>query len=390
MSREKSHLVVGIDIGSSTTKMCAVIHSENPDIVPRVLDMVEVESQGVYKGNIINEKELAETIYRGVKEFKEDVFTRKTHTILSLNASGISSVINNGSILNSSITNEITKLDLDRLEKETAISVANIKNKNIIHTIPIRYKVDHNEVLGTPIGMTGKRIEGRFLFVFSPTLYVEKLENTLSQIKINIEDIVVGPFSESIAILNKRQRTAGTALVNIGHSTTSIIVYENNSPVLASILGIGSNDITNDIALGLQISLDEAENIKIGKSDLSYSKRKLEEIVEARIEFICEKINTELDKINRRELLPGGIVLTGGGSKLTGIDTMFKNYLKLPIKFANQEIREYSNGQIIDSCYARVFGLTFLAPIVSPESSVNHYFKNIFKNIHSFFKKILP
>ncbi len=352
--------------------------------------MIEVETQGVYKGNIINEKELIDTIYRGIKEFKEDIFTRKTHTILSLNASGINSIINNGSILNSSITNEITKFDLEKLEKETAISVANIKNKKIIHTIPIRYKVDNIETPNTPIGMIGKRIEGKFLFVFSPTLYVEALENILAEIKINIEDIVVGPFAESIIILNKKQRTAGTALINIGHSTTSIIVYENNTPILTSILPIGSNNITNDIALGLQVSLDEAENIKIGKSDLSYSKRKLEEIIEDRIEFICEKINIELDKINRRELLPGGVILTGAGSKLTNIDNMLKNYLKLPIKFSNQEIREYSNGQINDSCYARVFGLTFLAPIVSPDYSVNSYFKNIFKKIHSLIKKILP
>lgn len=390
MSKERSHLIVGIDIGSNTTKMCATLHYENPDIYPKILDIVEVESQGIYKGNIIEEKELIDTIYKCIKGFKEEIFSRKTHSVLSLNTSGISSIINNGSILNSSITNEITKLDIDRLEKEAAISVASIKNKRIIHTIPIRYKVDNNEVLNTPIGMIGKRIEGKFLFVFSPSSYVEKLENALSHIKINIEDIVVGPFAESIVLLNKKQRVSGTALINIGHSTTSIIVYENNSPILTSILGIGSNDITNDIALGLQVSLEEAENIKIGKSDMSFSKRKLEEIVEARIEFICEKINLELDKINRRELLPGGVILTGNGSKLTRIDNMFKNYLKLPIKFANQEIREFSNEQLIDSSFARVFGLTFLAPIVSPDYSIKSFFKNIFKNIASFFKKILP
>ncbi len=390
MSKDKSHLIVGIDIGSNTTKLCAVTHSENPNIIPEILDLVEVESQGVYKGNIIDEKELINTLYKIIKETKENIFNKKTHILLSLNAAGINSVINNGSILNSSITNEITKLDLERLEKESAISVANIKNKKIIHTIPIRYKIDNNEITNNPIGMIGKRIEGKFLFIFSPTLYVENLEKVFSQIKINIEDIVVGTFAESVVILNKKQKTAGTGLINIGHSTTSIIVYENSSPILTSILGVGSNDLTNDIALGLQVSLEDAENIKIGKSDLSYSKRKLEEIIEARLEFICEKINLELSKINRKELLPGGIILTGGGSKLSNIDQIFKNNLKLPIKFANQEIREYSNNQIIDSCYARVYGLTFLAPIVSTNYSIKNIFKNIFLNIQSLFKKILP
>lgn len=390
MKAKKTHVVVGIDIGSSTSKMCAVIHYEDPETPPELVGLVEVESFGIYKGNIVDEKEVLETIFNLVKDFSENPLSRKSHTILSLNAAGISSISNSGSIINSSIDNQIGKLDLDRLEKEVSISVANIRNKKIIHTIPVRYRVDSNEVEIAPIGLFGKRIEGKFLFVFSPVLYVERLENILKKMKIKIEDVVAGPFAESLVLLNKRQREAGTALINFGHSTTSIIVYENNKPILSSILGCGSNDITNDIALGLQISLEEAENIKIGKSDISFSKRKVEEIIEARIEHVCEKINLELDKINRRELLPGGIILTGGGSKLIGIDHMFRDSLKLPVKFANQDIRDFSNGQLLDSCYARVYGLTYLAPIVSSNYSVSRYINSIFKNLKSFLARLLP
>lgn len=389
-TKEKSHTIIGIDIGSNTTKICAVRHYIDINKSPEILDLQEVGTQGVYKGNIVDEKELAETLYRAMSLFKKETFSKKSHIVLSLNASGISSTISNTSIINSSIDGEVTRLDLERLEKEASLSVANIKNKKIIHTIPIKYKLDHTEVQGSPIKMFGKRIEGKFLFVLSPSLYVEKMENLLKAINIYIEEVIVGPFAECIPLLNKKQRVAGTALINIGHSTTSILVYENNSPILSSIIGVGSNDITNDIALGLQIALEDAENIKTGKEGISFSKRRLEEIVEARIEFICEKINQELDKINRRGLLPGGIVLTGGGAKLPKIDYLFKNYLKLPARFANQEIRDFSDGQLTDSCYARVYGLTFLAPIVSPEYSVNKFFRNIFKNILSGLKKLLP
>ena len=238
--------------------------------------------------------------------------------------------------------------------------------------------------------MFGKRIEGKFLFVFAPNLYVEKIENIFNNINLPIEDTVVGPFAELIPLLNKKQRIAGTALINIGHSTTSILVYENDNPILVSILGIGSNDITNDISLGLQVSLDDAEKIKLGQSDIPFSKRKLEEIIEARIEFICEKINLELDKISRRELLPGGIVLTGNGSKLAKIDYIFKQYMKLPIKFADYEISEFSEGQLKDSSYARVFGITFLAPSVLPDYSISKIFRNIGKGISDLLKKLLP
>lgn len=390
MSKVKSHLVIGVDIGSSTTKVCAVLHFEEKDLSPEIIEIQEVETEGIYKGNIVDEKELANTLHKVVNQFKSTVFERKNHIVLSLNTSGISSGITNASIINSSINNEVTSLDLDRLEKEASLSVSNIKNKRVIHTIPIKYKVDLTEVSGIPVGMFGKRIDGKFLFVFCPSLYIEKLETILKSIKLGIEEVVIGPFAESIPLLNKRQRIAGTALINIGHSTTSILVYENNNPILASVIGIGSNDLTNDIALGLQVSLEEAENIKLGRSDTSYSKRKLEEIIEARIEFICEKINLELDKISRRELLPGGVVLTGNGSKLPKIDYMFKNYMKLPVKYAEEEIRDFSDGQLGDSVYARAYGLTFLAPIMTSDYKVGKIFKNFFKNLKSLFKKLLP
>lgn len=390
MGKIKSHLVIGIDVGSSTTKVCAVSHFEDVDMTPEIIEIQEIPTEGIYKGNIVNEKELANTLHNVIKQFKSDVFNGKFHIVLSLNAAGISSGITNTSIINPSVNNQITELDLNRLEKEAALSVSNVKNKRVIHTIPIRYRVDYAEVQGSPLGMFGKRIEGRFLFVFCPNLYVEKLETIVKEIKLNIEEVVVGPFAEGISLLNKRQRVAGTALINLGHSTTSILVYENNTPILASIIGIGSNDITNDIALGLQVSLEEAENIKLNRSDISFSKRKLEEIIEARVEYICERINFELEKINRKELLPGGIVLTGNGSKLAKIDYMFKNYLKLPIKFADEEIREFSDGQLGDSAYARVYGLTFLAPIVSSDYKIGKIFKKFFKAILEFFKKLLP
>lgn len=390
MSKTKSHLVIGIDIGSDTTQVCAVMHSENGDCKPEILEIQEINTEGIFKGNIVNQKELANTLHAVIKQFKNDIFKDKYHLVLSLNASGISSDIINTSIINGSIDNRITDLDLERLEKEATLSVANLRNRKIVHTVPIQYRVDGVNVLGSPVGMVGKRIEGRFLFVFSPSNYTDRLENVFHELKLNVEEVIAGSFAEVISLLNKRQRVAGTALINIGHSTTSILVYENDTPILTSVIGVGSDDITNDIALGLQVSLEDAEKIKINKSEISYSKRKYDEIVDARIEYICEKINGELSKVNRKELLPGGVVLTGNGSKLDKIDLMFREYLKLPVKFANEEIIEFSEGQLNDSSYARVYGLTFLAPIISSDYKLAKLLKNFFNKILNFLKKLLP
>lgn len=390
MNKEKSHTIIGIDLGSSASRICVVKHNLDKKLPTEILDLQEIRTEGIHKGNIVDEKELANTISELFSKLDPQFVKNKNHIVLSLNAAGIGSVVNNTSVVSSNIGDEITRIDLERLEKEALISVANIKNKKVIHTIPIKYKLDHNEIQGSPIGMFGKRIEGKFLFVLAPTLYVEKLENILNEINLPITEIVVGTLAEGIPLLNKKQRVAGTALINIGHSTTSILVYENNNPILTTIIPVGGNDITNDIALGLQISLEEAEDVKLGRSGISFSKRKYEDIVEARVEFICEKINTELEKIGKKELLPGGIVLTGNGSKLTKIDTMMKNFLKLPVKLANDEIREFSNGQLKDSVFARVYGLTFLAPIVSNEFSFKKILSNSLKNIGNLLKRFIP
>jgi len=254
----------------------------------------------------------------------------------------------------------------------------------------MRYKVDLNDVQGSPLHMIGKRLEGKFLFVSSPILYIEKLENIMKSIGLEIDEIVAGPFAECSLLLSKKEKTAGVALVNFGHSTTSILVYENNNPSLLTIIPFGSNDITNDIALGLQISLEDAEEIKCGRSPIAVSKRKLEEIIEARIADICEKINFELEKINRKELLPGGIILTGGGSELMRSDYLFKYNLKLPVKFANYELLKKTDSQLSDTRFARAVGLTYFAPVISDEYIIGKYFKNNFSNIFNFLKKFLP
>ncbi len=391
MSKDKSHLIIGVDLGSNTIKMCAVLHSEYEEETPRVLGIVEAETESIYKGDIIDENNLIKDIEKVFNKFPDKIFNKKSPLfIIGLNADGISSISNSSHILNSNINKEVTINDLNRLEKEASIPVAMIKNKKIISTIPLRYKLDQNEIQGNPLGLISKKIEGKFLFIYSPSNYIDKIENIFNTLKLKIENLEIGIIAESIPLLNRRQKNAGTALINLGYSTTSILVFENGKLIFASVLGFGSDDITKDIALGLQISLEEAENIKLDQTLYSYSKRKLEDIIEARIEYICEKINQELEKINRKELLPGGIVLSGGGSKLNDIDSLFKKYLKLPIKLSEKEIAEFSNQQIQDPTYARVYGLTFLTHTMNHNYHLDKYVKNFFRKILNFFKKLSP
>ena len=394
MSKQKTHIIIGIDIGSRKTRLVIAEHTYLSHLgkksFPKILQTLEVETGGVFRGDIVDEKEVMDTLWSIIQMIEKSLKNQIRHIIISLNASGISSVWGHSSILNTNLTGEIDPTLITRIEEEAKKNVGITKNKKHIHTIPIKYKIDQNEIQGSPINMLGKKIEGKLLFISSPISYIDKLENIFSQLNLDIDDMVVGPFAECNMLLNKKERIAGVALINFGHSTTSLLVYENNNPIILSVLPCGSNDITNDIALGFQVSLEEAEDIKCGKSALNLSKRKLEEIVEARIADICEKINIELQKIARKELLPGGVVLTGGGSAFLGIEALFKHNLKLPIKFSNEELFKKTNKQLHNTNYAKALGLTYFASIINEEYKTTKILKTFFSKIIVFFKKIIP
>jgi cell division protein FtsA len=154
----------------------------------------------------------------------------------------------------------------------------------------------------------------------------------------------------SHAILTKNQKEVGCVLVNIGASTVSVVVFEEGHPISLEVFPLGSDYITNDIALGLQVPLDEAEKIKIDYTDGSTNgnnKRKLSDIIEARLNDIFEVVESHLKKINREETLPGGIVLTGGGSNLFNLEEAAKSCLRLPARIGTFALKkDYSAKNI--------------------------------------------
>jgi cell division protein FtsA len=146
------------------------------------------------------------------------------------------------------------------------------------------YKVDGNKIQGSIFGVRGNKLEAKTLFVTYPLQCMNILKKTLDSAEVRITDIVAGPIAESIPLLTKKQKIAGVALINIGQAVTSLLVYEKNIPLLVSTIAVGGDDITKDIALGMKVTLEEAEEMKCGRATYAYSKRKVEEIIEARLE----------------------------------------------------------------------------------------------------------
>lgn len=389
MARNQKDMIVGVDIGSVNIRAIGCVYEEE-ERLPTVIATYKRQIEGVSRGNITEKKEVSKKIIEAVNKLEEDTGRETLYALVSIGSNGLSSSHANGYAQVSRGDAVVTELDIENAIKDATRAVPDIKNKSVIHSIPIKYKLDGNEINGNILGLKGNKLEVRTLFVTYPNQLMEVLKSTLDEANIKVTDVVAGPIAESIPLLSKKQKFAGVALVNIGAQVTSILVYENNVPILISTIGVGGDDITKDIALGMKVTLEEAEDIKCGKSASSYSKRKVEDIVEARLEDICIKINKELEKVHRKELLPAGVLICGGSSQINIIENVFRNIIKLPIKVVTNELVRPTKDLLRDSSWARVYGLTLLSPQDNEKDILKEMFTNIYIRVKKYISAFLP
>jgi cell division protein FtsA len=241
------------------------------------------------------------------------------------------------------------------------------------------------------------------LYITCLAHHLTDLLSAFDEANIEIKDVTASPIAASLVSLTKTQKIAGCILLNIGAETSSIIVYENNIPVSMEVFPVGSNDITNDIALGLKVSIEEADQIKMSISGgapssnsgmPTFSKKKLDEIVIARISDIFELIEDHLKKIDRNGLLPAGIILTGGGSGLSNIEELAREALRLPSKQHKLKLEGNLKGIPREFEWSVAYGLTILAFSSDGKSGYGGPnggdFIKLFKKIISWIKQFLP
>ncbi|OIO32135.1 MAG: cell division protein FtsA [Candidatus Yonathbacteria bacterium CG_4_10_14_3_um_filter_47_65] len=355
MSRNIS---VGIDVGTRSTRV-VVVEYINGKPGPTVLGTAMCQSRGLKHGYIVNEQEATQSVHCAIKAAERSSGLKIKEVFLSIGGISLEAVTTNGFVLLSRTDGEITNEEKQKTIQTSRDNVKNSTNKKVIDTIPISYKIDGKDVLGKPDGMKGSKFEVKTLFIMCLEQHFNQLVRVVEEAGVEVLDVIASPIAASLVALTKRQRVAGCLLANIGAETVSISVFEDDIPISLQVFPIGSTDITNDIALGLQITLEEAEKIKIGEGNGSYVRRQLDEIVEARLSDIFELIESHLKKIGRNGLLPAGIVLTGGGAGISTIEDFAKASLRLPSKRATSEIAEMqsSGKNINDSSWFVAYGL---------------------------------
>jgi cell division protein FtsA len=303
-------------------------------------------------------EDAAQSIREAVHEVEKIAKTKIRNAFVSVGGVSMSSVFSEGSVAVSRADSEITDLDVDRAISASEAGLKDIQNRKVLHMIPLGYKLDGKKILGRPTGFKGSILDVKTLFITCLAQHVEDLVSAVEAAGVGVDDVIASPIAESYVVLSRLQRNAGCVMVNIGAETVSTVVFEEGIPVSLQVFPIGSTDITNDLALGLKVPLEEAENMKRTRSEGSL-KRKVDEIIEARLSDIFDLVEAHLKKLGKNGLLPAGVILTGGGSVIETIEELAKGTLRLPARVIVPK-------EIKDPSWSVAYGLCVLG--MDPES----------------------
>jgi cell division protein FtsA len=293
---------------------------------------------------------------------------------------------------------EVKKKDIEKaLDACEHLVSKKCLNVRIIHAIDLKYQLDGEMIHGNPLGLTGKKLSCKAIVVTAQEHHFEDLVAAVNEAGLDILDVVASPLAVGLAALEKRQMMTGCAMLDIGAETTSLVVYEDGLPFSLHVFAIGASDITNDIALGFRIPLDQAEKLKLGKQDpvQQYSRSKIEDIIEARLFDVFELVDKHLHKIGRQGLLPGGIIIAGGGSILNKIDEYSKAALKLPSRVVRLDQNQSIKRKLPDNSWLLAYGLSAIAeedhnPLFRQERIVKNLMKATKNRLMEWLRELIP
>lgn len=356
-----AEIITGLDIGSSSIK--GVVVTRKKDGAYSVLSVFQHPSAGFRKGILVDIEEALKTLRSVVMDLEKVSRRAAQHIFVNINGQHIHSRRSRGIVAVSRADQEIQEDDVDRV-KQASQAVKLLPNYTVLHNIIAEYFVDDVGDIRDPIGMTGSRLEVDTLIIESFAPHITALVRLIEKAGGSVSGLIFSPFAASEAVLSKRQKELGVLLIDLGFSTTSCIVYEEGKAVHAKTVPVGSGHVTNDIAIGLKVSVDVAEKLKLrhgfavskevnrrerirladidssARDQKEISQRFLSEIMEIRLEEIFDLVNNELRDLGKLQL-PAGVVLTGGGAKLAGIDELARQELKLAVQLGFPAVDDF-------------------------------------------------
>ncbi len=422
MSKER--IITGIDIGSS--KVCTIIASVGALSATEhgakvsVIGVSTVPSRGIKKGVVVDIDEAVEAIAQSLEGAERMAGYAVSSAYISVDGKHISSLNSHGVVAVANQEGEISESDVSRVtEAAQAISIPS--SREIVHVLPRDFIVDNQDEIKDPVGMSGVRLEVETNIISGATTVMRNLVKCVQQVGVGVSDLVFEGIASAEAVLTDTERELGTILVDIGGGTTSVIVFSGGSPAYAGVLPVGGRNITNDLAVGLRVGLDEAEEIKkrlsmedlfsssqveegekedeLDISDLSLEKKTVsrqtaKDIIGARLQEIYRMVGKEIKNSELEDKLPAGVVITGGGALTVGAMKTAKRVLGYPVRLGEPRGVSGLIEEIGSPEYASLVGLVlygayfvsergFMGGIVSGEK-LGGMLQRVLKWIRSF------
>ena len=344
-------ILFGLDIG--TTKVCAIV-GEVRDGQLQIIGLGIEESRGMRKGMVVDVNDASVAIARAVEKAEQSSGYELTQALVSMAGEHLQSSNSAGIVTISRSTNGVTKADIDKA-LEAAQTVAVPAGRETVHVVPRRYQIDDHEGIISPIGMFGNRMEVEAHIITASAAALKSLERVSRNVGIKTEEFVLNVLASAESVLDPAEREMGVIVADIGGGTTDIALFTEGSVWHTDVISLGGFHFSNDIAIGLRVPYDIADEIKVkygncrpddldpehtfkvkpfSGEQIEVGYRDLAEVIEARAEELFDMVLDSVKRSGYEGLLPAGIVLTGGSAQLRNLTHVAEKVMGVPARVA--------------------------------------------------------
>jgi cell division protein FtsA len=345
------NVFVGLDIG--TTKIACIISEQDANGELKIVGVGVSPSDGLRKGVVVNIDKTVRSIQKAVEEAELMAGVDVDEVWVGIAGDHIRAINSRGLVAISRDNNEITDLDVVRaIDAARAVSIP--MDREILHVIPQEFVVDDQKGIKDPIGMCGVRLETQVHIITGAVTSAQNIYKSVEKAGLKVVDLVLEPLASCYSVLEKDEKELGVALVDMGGGTTDIAIYFDESIRHTAVVGLGGKNVTSDIAIGIRTPVERAEEIKRqygcayspllkgteyisvpgvgGREQREVSKAVLAGIIEPRLEEILSLALREIKRTEYSDMLGAGVVLTGGGALMDGIQELSEKVFEMPVK----------------------------------------------------------
>jgi len=386
-------IYTGIDIGTHQVKVVIAAAPETPESPMQILATAAAASRGMRQGYIVDTKEIARAVRAAVDRAAHAARVNVKSARVAMGGVSLEEVRSNAEITLTASGGVVTGRDIERVIDESEKRAASrLANRTIIHVIPLEFRIDGHAVQGRPTGMQGTKLGVETMLLTMLAQHHDDLIDAVEAAGVEVEGVMASPLAASLVTLNKAQKTAGVILANVGAETLSIVVFDHDIPISLKIFPVGSNEITNALALSFQLPLAEAEQLKRGAViGSTIPPKKMSQIVSLRLKEMFMLVNAHLKAIGRERLLPAGIVITGGGAGLAPVVDVAKQVLKLPSQIGLPLM--IPRVTALDATWAVAFGLCrfgYAEDMLGNRHQLGDIVSRMIDAIRQVFRSLLP